>query len=54
MALQGGDLGFQQLALEQHLAELGLQALALDRLARGGPGGQARLTGRQEGLLSSA
>ena len=39
--LQGGDLLGQQLALEQHLAQPGLQPLALQRLAVGRPGRQA-------------
>src|SRR3954463_8274084 len=52
--LQGGDLGFQQLALEQHLAQLCLEALGLQRLAVGGPRDQAGLTGGDEGVLPSA
>ena len=38
-------------ALEQHLAELGLQPPALELLPVRRPGGQARLTGGQESLL---
>src|SRR5829696_5321307 len=53
LGLQGSDLGFQQLALEQHLAQLRLQALGLQRLAVGGPRSQARFTGRHEGVLPS-
>ena len=49
-ALQGGDLGFEQFALEQHLAEPGLQPLAFERLTISGAGGQARLASGQEGV----
>jgi hypothetical protein len=45
-----GDLGFQQFAFEQHLAEPGLQPLAFERLTISGAGGQARLASSQEGV----
>src|SRR5215203_2208458 len=53
LGLQGSDLGFQQLALKQHLAQLRLQALGLQRLASGGPCGETGLTGRHEGVPPS-
>src|SRR3954453_4864050 len=37
VGLQGGDLGFQQLTLKQHLAQFGFEPLGLQRLAIGGP-----------------
>ena len=40
--------------VEQHLAEPRLQPLALQRLAVGGPGRQARLAGGQEGVAPAA
>src|SRR4051794_2916512 len=48
--LQRCDLGFRQLAFEQHLAQAGFQPIALQRLAVGRPGGQARLTSGKKGL----
>jgi hypothetical protein len=46
--LQRRDLGFEQLAFEQHLAQAGFQPTAFQHLAVGGPGGQARLTRGEE------
>src|SRR3954468_13325181 len=54
VGLQGSDLGVQQLALEQHLAQLRLQPLGLQRLAIGGPCGEAGLSSGDEGVLPSA
>src|SRR5918998_2859218 len=48
--LQRRDFGFQELAFEQHLAQAGLQPIALQHLAVKGPGGQARLAGGKKGL----
>src|SRR3954464_3613834 len=53
VGLQGSDLGVQQLALEQHLAQLRLQALGLQRLAVGGPRDEAGLSSGDEGVLPS-
>ncbi len=54
VGLQGGDLGRQQLTFEQHLTQLRLQALALEPLTGGGPGGETGLSGSQESLLPCA
>ena len=43
--LEHGDFGFEQFPLKQHLAEPRLQPSALQCLAVGGPGRQARLSG---------
>src|SRR3954466_4521445 len=53
VGLQGSDLGFEQLPLKQHLAQFGFEPLGLQRLAIGGPRGEAGLTGRHEGVLPS-
>jgi hypothetical protein len=53
-ALQGGDLRFEQFALEQHLAELRFQPLALEFLSMRRAGAQARLAGGQEGGAPAA
>src|SRR3954453_7264033 len=53
VGLQRSDLGVQQLALEQHLAQLCLQALGLQRLAVGGPRDEAGLSSGDEGVLPS-
>src|SRR4051794_19380088 len=53
VGLQGSDLGFQQLALEQHRAQFGFEPLGLQRLAIGGPRRETGLTGRHKGVPPS-
>src|SRR3954463_15545321 len=53
VGLQGSDLGVQQLALKQHLAQFGFEPLGLQRLAIGGPRREAGLTGRHKGVPPS-
>jgi hypothetical protein len=53
VALQDRDLLVQQVALDQRLAELGLEPVALKRLAGVRPGRQGGFPGRQEGVVSA-